>query len=102
MVNGRAFEDFFPLEQLRQDANAPLRATNSADKWDVWVNVHGGGPTGQSGAMRLGVARALHKAAPELEELLRDGGYLTRDSRMVERKKYGQRKARRRFQFSKR
>jgi small subunit ribosomal protein S9 len=102
MVNGRAFENFFPVEQQRHDAAAPLAATNAADKWDVWANVHGGGPMGQSGAVRLGVARALRKAAPELEELLRGGGYLTRDGRMVERKKYGQRKARRRFQFSKR
>ena len=62
----------------------------------------GGGPTGQSGAVRLGIARALNKADPALEEALRDGGYLTRDSRMVERKKPGQKKARRRFQFSKR
>jgi small subunit ribosomal protein S9 len=102
MVNGRAFENFFPVEQQRHDASAPLKATDAAAKWDVWVNVHGGGPMGQSGAVRLGVARALRKAAPELEETLRDGGYLTRDGRMVERKKYGQRKARRRFQFSKR
>ena len=102
IVNGRAFESFFPVEQQRHDADAPLRATNTADKWDVWVNVRGGGPMGQSGAVRRGVARALRNAAPELEEALRDGGYLTRDGRMVERKKYGQRKARRRFQFSKR
>jgi small subunit ribosomal protein S9 len=102
LVNGRPFESFFPIEQQRHHANAPLRATDSSDKWDVWVNVRGGGSTGQSGAVRLGVARALHKASPEFEELLREGGYLTRDARMVERKKYGQRKARRRFQFSKR
>jgi small subunit ribosomal protein S9 len=102
LVNGRAFDSFFPVQQQRHDADAPLRATGAADKWDVWVNVRGGGPMGQSGAVRLGVARALRLAAPELEETLRDGGYLTRDGRMVERKKYGQRKARRRFQFSKR
>ena len=71
-------------------------------KYDVWARLNGGGPIGQSGAMRLGVARALKIAEPALEQTLRDTGFLTRDSRMVERKKYGQRKARRRFQFSKR
>jgi small subunit ribosomal protein S9 len=102
LVNGRAFENYFPVEQQRNDAGAPLVASNAREKWDVWVNVMGGGPTGQSGAVSLGLARALRKAEPTLDELLRGGGFLTRDSRMVERKKYGQRKARRRFQFSKR
>ena len=102
LVNGRPFESYFPVEQQRNDAGAPLAACNAREKWDVWVNVLGGGQTGQSGAVSLGLARALLKAEPTLDELLRGGGFLTRDSRMVERKKYGQRKARRRFQFSKR
>jgi small subunit ribosomal protein S9 len=102
LINGRPFETYFPIEQQRVDARAPLVATSLVETYDVWVNVRGGGPMGQSGAVRLGIARALLKAEPQLEEPLRDGGYLTRDSRMVERKKYGQRKARRRFQFSKR
>jgi small subunit ribosomal protein S9 len=102
LVNGRPFETFFPIEQQRQMAQAPLVATSTLGKYDVWARIDGGGPLGQSGAMRLGVARALKAADPALEEALRASGFLTRDSRMVERKKYGQRKARRRFQFSKR
>ena len=102
LVNGRAFESYFPVEQQRNDAGAPLNAANVREKWDIWVNVLGGGPTGQSGAVSLGLARALLKSDAALDEMLRGGGFLTRDSRMVERKKYGQRKARRRFQFSKR
>ena len=102
LVNGRPFDTFFPLEPERHAVHGPLLATQSAEKYDVWANVNGGGPSGQAGAMRLGIARALLKVDPVLEPLLRDGGFLTRDSRMVERKKYGQRKARRRFQFSKR
>ncbi|HZJ72494.1 MAG TPA: 30S ribosomal protein S9 [Planctomycetota bacterium] len=102
LVNGRPFESYFPVEQQRNDAGAPLAAANAREKWDIWVNVLGGGPTGQSGAVSLGLARALLKSDAALDEPLRGGGFLTRDSRMVERKKYGQRKARRRFQFSKR
>jgi len=102
LVNGRPFETYFPIEQQRLNAQAPLVATSTLGKYDVWARLDGGGPIGQSGAMRLGVARALKVAEPSLEETLRGGGFLTRDSRMVERKKYGQRKARRRFQFSKR
>ena len=101
-VNGRPMEDYFPVEQHRVDILAPLLATSTISRFDVFANINGGGPTGQAGALRLGVARALRKAEPELEEALREGGYLTRDARMVERKKYGQKKARRRFQFSKR
>lgn len=81
---------------------APLVATETAKHWNVLVSVRGGGYSGQAGAIRLGVARALVKAHPQCEARLRDAGYLTRDSRKVERKKYGRRKARRRFQFSKR
>ena len=102
LVNGRPFETFFPIEQQRLMAQAPLVVTSTLGKYDVWARINGGGPLGQSGAMRLGVARALKAADPALEEALRASGFLTRDSRMVERKKYGQRKARRRFQFSKR
>ena len=102
LVNGRPFETYFPIEQQRLNAQAPLVVTSTLGKYDVWARLGGGGPIGQSGAMRLGVARALKVAEPALEEALRGGGFLTRDSRMVERKKYGQRKARRRFQFSKR
>jgi small subunit ribosomal protein S9 len=102
VVNGRPFDTYFPVEQQRHNVTAPLAAAQALEKWDVWAKVGGGGPMGQSGAMSLGIARALRLAEPALEEVLRGGGFLTRDSRMVERKKYGQRKARRRFQFSKR
>ena len=81
---------------------APLKATQTFGKVDVFVNVGGGGPTGQAGAIMLGVARALKTANSEYDDALRAGGYLTRDSRMVERKKYGLAGARRSFQFSKR
>ncbi len=102
VCNNRPIDVYFPVDRHRVDICAPLEATNVAKGYDVWANINGGGITGQAGAVRLGIARALLKAQPELEEILRHGGYLTRDSRMVERKKYGQRKARRRFQFSKR
>jgi small subunit ribosomal protein S9 len=101
-VNKRPMEEYFKEERDRQDCTAPLRAANVVGKVDVFVNTSGGGPTGQAGAVLLGVARALKLANTEFEGALRDGGYLTRDSRMKERKKYGQRGARRRFQFSKR
>lgn len=102
VVNGRPFDVYFPIEQHRKDIVAPLDAANVSNRYDIWANIDGGGITGQAGAVRLGLARALSSAQPESEEALRAAGYLTRDSRMVERKKYGQRKARRRFQFSKR
>ena len=79
-----------------------LRATETLETWDVIVKVHGGGPTGQSGAVRLGISRCLKKADETIEHLLREGGFLTRDGRMKERKKYGQKGARGKFQFSKR
>jgi small subunit ribosomal protein S9 len=101
-VNGRTFDDYFPVLQRRVDVLAPLESTEATGRFDIFANIHGGGPTGQAGALRLGIARALVKAEPELSDVLREGGYLTRDARMVERKKYGQRKARRKFQFSKR
>jgi len=102
VVNGKKFDEYFPTDEMRNLAKGPLAAVEAVDKWDVWVNVSGGGPLGQAGAVRLGVARALIQADPTMEETLRGGGFLTRDARMKERKKYGQRGARRQFQFSKR
>lgn len=102
VINGRPVEAFFTEPQDRADSVAPLELTGVRRHWDVRVNVCGGGHTGQAGAIRLGLARALVKAYRQFEPTLRDAGYLTRDARIVERKKPGQRKARRRFQFSKR
>ncbi|MBP1655567.1 MAG: ribosomal protein [Bacteroidetes bacterium] len=101
-VNRRALENFFPLETLRADVVKPLEATQSTGKFDVRVNVEGGGSTGQAGAIKLGIARALVALSEDNKPPLRAAGLLTRDPRMVERKKYGQKKARKRFQFSKR
>jgi small subunit ribosomal protein S9 len=101
-VNGKAFEEYFRLEKDRQSIVKPLEATGARKKMDVFVNVYGGGTTGQAGAIVLGVARALKECDSDYESVLREGNFLTRDSRKVERKKYGQRGARRRFQFSKR
>jgi small subunit ribosomal protein S9 len=101
-VNNRAFEDFFPLETLRTDIVKPFEVTQSSGKYDIRVNVLGGGSSGQAGAIRLGISRALVSVSEENRTSLRSAGLLTRDPRMVERKKYGQKKARKRFQFSKR
>ncbi len=101
-VNRRDADVYFCREVDRQTIRAPLEAAEMLKKLDVLVNVSGGGTTGQAGAIMLGVARAIHHYDRQFEQALRDGGYLTRDSRRVERKKYGQRGARRRFQFSKR
>jgi small subunit ribosomal protein S9 len=101
-VNGRAFENYFPLETLRNVAVSALTLTANADKFDVEVTVRGGGPSGQAGAVRLGIARALVKSDANLRPAIKAGGLLTRDSRMKERKKYGQPGARKRYQFSKR
>ena len=101
-INGRGLEEFFPRERDRKLVLSPLRATNVEGKVDILVSIKGGGITGQAGALLLGIARALRKLMPETEPLLRDKGYLTRDAREVERKKYGRRGARRSFQFSKR
>lgn len=101
-VNGRAFENYFPLETLRSTASLPLTISGSADKLDVRVNVSGGGPNGQAGAVRHGIARALLKFDANLRPALKAEGTLTRDSREREREKYGQPGARKRFQFSKR
>ena len=102
LVNKKKVDDYFARRQDRNTVVAPLKATDKADAFDVFVNVSGGGTTGQAGATMLGIARALRNYDDGLLKTLRDGGYLTRDSRMVERKKPGQRGARRRFQFSKR
>jgi small subunit ribosomal protein S9 len=102
VVNGKPFADFFVVERDQKMVQAPLHATSNRDKVDVWVRVNGGGTTGQTGAVVLGVARALEARDASCHHLLAHGGFLTRDSRMVERKKYGLRKARRAFQFSKR
>ncbi|HEY2084097.1 MAG TPA: 30S ribosomal protein S9 [Verrucomicrobiae bacterium] len=101
-VNGRAFETYFPTDSLRMVVQQPLTLTGNVDKFDVRVNVTGGGPTGQAGAVRHGIARALLHADANLRPSLKAEGLLTRDPRMKERKKYGQPGARKRFQFSKR
>jgi small subunit ribosomal protein S9 len=102
IINKRPFEDFFPREQDRVDVLAPLKITRTANKYNIIAGIKGGGQTGQAGALSLGISRALVKVEPGLEETLRDNGLLTRDPRMKERKKYGQRGARAKFQFSKR
>ena len=101
-INGRELNDYFTGERDRKAIFGPLEVTNTGGKMDVLVNATGGGPTGQAGAIVMGLGRALAKYDQGLEIALRGGGFLTRDSRMKERKKYGQRGARRRFQFSKR
>ena len=101
-VNRKKFENFFPLETIRNEVMLPLIATESMGKYDVSVSVKGGGMMGQAGAMKLGISRALVQISEELRAQLRVHGLMTRDPRMVERKKYGQKKARKRFQFSKR
>ena len=102
VINDRSFEDYFPIERYRLMIEAPLKATGVFGQVDIWVRATGGGVNGQTGAVILGVARAIQALHPEQHGALSDGGFLTRDDRMVERKKYGHRKARRSFQFSKR
>ncbi len=101
-VNGRAFETYFARPVLRMLISQPLEATKRQGQFDVVCTVVGGGLSGQAGAVRHGISRALSYFEPELRTPLKTGGFLTRDSRVVERKKYGKRKARRSFQFSKR
>ncbi len=101
-INKRTLEEFFYREQHRSNVTAPLEHVGKRDSMDVIIRVHGGGITGQSGACRLGIARALIKIDEELQQGLREAGHLTRDSRMKERKKYGLHKARKGTQFSKR
>ena len=101
-VNGREFEDYFPSDASRAIVKQPLLATETADKFDILINTDGGGPSGQAGAAKLGIARALLGFNIELRAKLKELGFLTRDAREHERKKYGQKGARKRFQFSKR
>ena len=102
LINKREMEKYFPADKDRNAVRAPLEAVQMLSAWDIWVNVNGGGYTGQAGAVKLGLARALAEALPDVERALRSQGLLTRDPRMSERKKYGQKGARKRFQFSKR
>lgn len=102
LINKKALDDYFDRKQDRNAVLAPLQTVKAEKTFDIFVNVKGGGTTGQSGATRLGIARALKNFDPNLVQPLRDGGHLTRDARMVERKKPGQAGARKRFQFSKR
>jgi small subunit ribosomal protein S9 len=101
-VNERAFDSYFPTEATRTIVRQPLLATETADKFDVLILTDGGGLKGQAGAAKLGIARALAEYNSELRPKLKELGYLTRDPRSRERKKYGQKGARKRFQFSKR
>ena len=101
-INSRDLENYFPAERYQAAVLAPLRATKMLGKFDIIANVDGGGLTGQAGAVMLGVARALLEVSEDMDPVLREAGFLTRDSRMKERKKYGRRGARRSFQFSKR
>jgi small subunit ribosomal protein S9 len=101
-VNGKAFEKVFPMLLNREDILSPLKVTETEGTYDIIVNVNGGGTTGQSGAVKLGIARALVAINPDFRKALKPDGLLTRDPRMVERKKPGRPKARKRFQFSKR
>lgn len=101
-VNGKTLEEYLPLETLRMVVRSPLELTNTLDQFDVVINVHGGGYTGQAGAMRHGVTRALMEASDDYRPVLKAVGFVTRDPRAKERKKYGLKAARRAPQFSKR
>jgi small subunit ribosomal protein S9 len=102
LVNEREFENYFPLAIQRDEILRPFKVTETIGRYDAHVRVNGGGPVGQAGAVRLGIARSLVALDEDFRSALRGAGLLTRDPRMVERKKYGQKKARKRFQFSKR
>lgn len=101
-MNRKILEAYFPVDTMRTEVLSPFVATETSGKYDVVANVRGGGLTGQAGAIKLGIARALVDLHQDLKSKLRASHLLTRDPRMVERKKYGQKKARKRFQFSKR
>jgi small subunit ribosomal protein S9 len=101
-VNKKTFEQYFPNQALRMIIRQPLTLTDTASKFDIFVNVAGGGPAGQAGAVRHGITRALMEFNADLRPALKDAGLVTRDPRAKERKKYGQKGARKRFQFSKR
>lgn len=102
IVNEREFETYFPLEIHRDEILKPFKVTETIGRYDAKIRVDGGGSTGQAGAVKLGIARSLVAIDEDFRTALRNAGLLTRDPRMVERKKYGQKKARKRFQFSKR
>ncbi len=102
LVNKRSLDDYFPSEALRMQLSEPIEAVNATGRFDFMVTVKGGGPNGQAGAVRHGIARVLEKQDPTVRSTLKKAGFLTRDARVKERKKYGQRGARARFQFSKR
>ncbi|HEX8721180.1 MAG TPA: 30S ribosomal protein S9 [Pyrinomonadaceae bacterium] len=101
-VNRKTFDEYFPNQALRMVIRQPLTLTDTANKFDIVVNVAGGGPAGQAGALRHGITRALMEFNADLRPALKDAGLVTRDPRAKERKKYGQKGARKRFQFSKR
>ncbi len=101
-INDKKLEQYFPIDTLMSDVLLPFVVTETTGKYDVVANVDGGGSTGQAGAVKLGISRALVEINSDFRPKLREHDLLTRDSRMVERKKYGQKKARKRFQFSKR
>jgi small subunit ribosomal protein S9 len=101
-INGRSISDYLMRESLVEHARKPLLVTETLGTLDVHCKARGGGSSGQSGAVRLAVSRALLRMNPDFKQTLREGGFLTRDAREVERKKYGQPKARKRFQYSKR
>jgi len=102
IINGHPFKDYICRESLAIVVTQPLDLTNQRESYDVSVNVKGGGLSGQAGAIRLGIARALNDVSTDFRSVLKDAGFLTRDAREVERKKYGQPGARKKFQFSKR
>ena len=101
-INERDLENYFPVDTLRSEVLKPFKTTETLGRYDAKIRVNGGGSTGQAGAIKLGIARSLVAIDEDLRTNLRKAGLLTRDPRMVERKKYGQKKARKRFQFSKR
>lgn len=102
VINGKDIAEYFPMQEEIRAVHQPLLVTNNENKFDILINVYGGGHKGQAGACLHGLSRALLQVDPDCRASLKSNGFLTRDSRMVERKKYGQRGARRRFQFSKR
>ena len=102
LINGKNLDDYFGLEIVKREVKRPLMITGTEGKYDVVARVHGGGTTGQAGALRHGISRALIQADPALRPTLKKAGFLTRDPRMKERKKYGLKKARKASQFSKR
>jgi small subunit ribosomal protein S9 len=102
LINRKAFDTYFPNETLRMIIRQPLQLTETVSKFDVLINVRGGGPAGQAGAIRHGITRALLEYNADLRPTLKKAGLITRDPRIKERKKYGQKGARKRFQFSKR